>query len=174
MIRPGDTLNPGTGLYWNIHLRRVALRVMLQAAVKQGKRLNSPDSWEAMENGYPSVLRAFADAMAESICRETDPAEHAKLEQIPRTEKRRASMAGAIVEKDVPRRGYGKDRAVFLSRYFPVPPPDEWSTATFDIPQMRMLGRKLCTAVDIESDLRPEWPDGWRESYSILRGGERI
>lgn len=168
--RAGNKMGPDTGIYWCIHLRRAALRVMLQAALAQGRQLNTTDSWEAMEHNFPAVLRAFADQIAANRCLENEPDEYARLEQIPRTEKRMTSLAGRLVEKDMPRKAYAKERAVFLSRYFPVPAPDEWSTATWTIPQMRELGRKLVTAVNMNSDAYPLWPDGWKESCRILKG----
>jgi hypothetical protein len=137
--------------WWYLHLSRLTIRVMLQAAHRDGRALRDIESWAHLDRAWTEGLRRFAERAAMHRCKTQEPEEYAKLARIP--------------EQD------GAARAVFLSRYLKVPKPGEVGPATWEVEDLRELARWVAHSVDEDSAAWPHHPDGWRESLELLREG---
>ena len=159
MHRIGDGLSPRSDFWWWIHLSRLAIRLTLQTARVAGKRLNTPESWGRLNSGWIDVLRAMAEIHAHSIGKQTEPDEVAKLDQITTRFPDGRPRPDAAVKRE---------RAVFLSRWFPVPKPGEAGPESWTREQLRDIARWVVRSVDESSDAWPESPEGWRQSMEPL------
>ncbi len=73
----------------------------------------------------------------------------------------RSDRARRTIQREIEQR-----RAVFLSRFFPVPKPEEWHPGFWTPRQYNEIEQRLRAALrNIEKPCDPQWwPDGWREA----------
>lgn len=136
--------------WWWLRLSRLGIRIMLQEARKAGREMNTPESWANANTGWTVFLRNCSIAIAMKRAQEQEPAELARLRCIPAWD--------------------DASKAVFLSRFYPVPKPNEAGPATWSREQLPELARWVAGQVDADSDAWPHYPDGWRESLEEVRG----
>ena len=130
---------------------------------------------------WPDVLRKIAVKIAESRMRESEPREALAYDEfVLESQRLRAAVRHDGKGK---RRAVGHEverrRAVFLSRWFPVPKPAPriWSykcpnaLTTWSRAEMRLIVASLLQRIETENPVEPAWyPDGWRESAARLGG----
>jgi hypothetical protein len=146
---PADKWTPAIEIWWWIHLSRLAIRVMLQAAQKDRRRLGDPESWAYLDRGWPEALRRIAEQIAIRRAHEREPAEALRLQTIPDNDQHA--------------------RAVFLRRWFPVPAPRGVVPGAWSMDELKVIARWLVSCVHEESTAWAHWPDGWPESLQQLR-----
>lgn len=160
-------LTPKADFWWWLHLSRLSMRLMLQAAKAENRRIDSPQSLEHLNLGWLEGLRRYAEAIAYSKAQRQEPDEAARISEIPTKMRDGAPRPVQHVQRE---------RAVFLSRWFPVPPPGDVGPASWTQPQLREIAAWVANSVETYSDAWPEYPDGWRESVEMVRaevGGRR-
>lgn len=153
-------LTPRADFWWWLHLSRLAMRLMLQAAQKERKVLATAESLEHLNHGWLEGLRRYAEAIAYKRGQQQEPDEVAKISQIPSKMRDGAPRPVQHVQRE---------RAVFLSRWFPVPNPGEVGPASWTQQELRAIAHWVVSSVDVESDAWPGYPDGWRESVEMVR-----
>ena len=146
--------------WWWLHLSRLTMRVMIQAAQKDGRSIESAQSLEHLNRGWTEGMRRFAEAHAYRLGQHSEPDEVAKLSEIPSKMPDGSMRPVAMVQRD---------RAVFLSRWFTVPKPGEVGPASWTQAELRQIARSLVNSVDANSEAWPTYPDGWRESLMMVR-----
>lgn len=153
-------LTPRADFWWWLHLSQLSMRLMLQAAKVENRRIDSPQSLEHLNLGWPEALRRIAEAHAYRIGQQQEPAEVARVSEVPAAFPDGAPRPVKLVQRE---------RAVFLSRWFPVPKPGEVGPASWTQPELREIARWVVASVKTDSDAWPEYPDGWRESVDMVR-----
>ncbi len=174
---------PSASMARLIRLSRLSLRWQLEQEAKRGKvtrstleRLSTrsvpvdqsggpPLRVTAPSGGWVKVPMAVSVAIAVSRLPEgkeqrdyaTFVAEEPKL----LAKAGRSDRARRTIQREIEQR-----RAVFLSRFFPVPKPEEWHPGFWTPGQYSQIEQSICAALrDIEKPCEPQWwPDGWREA----------
>lgn len=154
------SLSPRDDFWWWLHLSRLAMRILIDESAKRGRSIDTGRALDELNNGWCEVLRTFAEAIAEKRGKEQEPDEVAKLSQIKTRFPHGASRPLTVIRKE---------RAVFLSRWFPVPKPGEVGPASWTQTELREIARWLVASVSIESTAWPVYPDGWRESVDQVK-----
>lgn len=174
-----------------IDVSTVCNRYLLQVAALKGTP--TPDDLASISatplrpglpvhHRWPDVLRMMAVAIAETRMRATEPDEAAKFDEFTgEVHKLRREVKGSgqkrqrAVKLETERR-----RAVFLSRWFPVPgpAPEVWSfgcvnaLTTWSPSEMSVIVSNLLEHISTECPAEPAWfPHGWRDAVVRL-GGE--
>lgn len=120
-------------------------------------------SLERPHGGWVKVPIAIAAAIAESRLPDGERAKYEAFKaEIP---KLMARGNGDRARRDIERQ-IEHNRAVFLSRFFPVPKPEEWGPAFWSPAELDEIETRLRAALRrIKTPAEPTWwPDGWRET----------
>jgi hypothetical protein len=135
----------------------------------------------APHHRWPDVLRSVAIAIAEERMRRLEPGEAVKFDEFAgevRKLRRECKGHGQAKEKAVELET-NRRRAVFLSRWFPVPPPAPrvWNygapnaLTTWSPAELGGIAENLLGMIETGNPVEPSWyPDGWRDSVKALGG----
>lgn len=185
---------PRRELAAQMHMMRLSLRWLVESEAARApvtkSTLQKISGWSplfdrSLQHGSDHVRRprqawldtprAIAQAVAIEAMRKESPEEAKEYARF------QAEAPGQITDAFAKSDKAGKKaqlevmrlRAVFLSRFFPVPAPDQWTTDFWSPEQTERICRILARKLEaVKEPARPEWyPDGWRDSLAAFGGG---